>query len=202
MERLESLDQRECHSLLATHSMGRVAFTQHALPAIRPVNYTLQGTHIVLRTRADGLAAQLDGQVVAFEIDDVDADTESGWSVVVTGTARVVRETTDLVGARRAVPLPARTPRRLASRRVLGRPRPPHRCLHHARSGDRATALAAHRRGLKEDERGRRAAGSPVTGRADGPAGPVGDQQRPHRRTDLEMDVTGYGAGTFSLLVI
>ena len=97
MERLESLDQRECQSLLATHSVGRVAFTEHALPAIRPVNYTLQGTHIVLRTRADGLAARLDGQVVAFEIDDVDADTESGWSVVVTGTARVLRETTDLV---------------------------------------------------------------------------------------------------------
>ena len=94
MNRLESLDQRECHSLLATHSMGRVAFTERALPAIRPVNYTLQGNHIVLRTQADGLAARLDGQVVAFE---VDAESETGWSVVVTGTARVLREPADLV---------------------------------------------------------------------------------------------------------
>jgi nitroimidazol reductase NimA-like FMN-containing flavoprotein (pyridoxamine 5'-phosphate oxidase superfamily) len=97
MDRLESLDQRECQSLLATHSLGRVAFTEHALPAIRPVNYSLQGSHIVLRTRADGLAARLDGQVVAFEIDDVDVETESGWSVVVTGTARVLREPAELV---------------------------------------------------------------------------------------------------------
>ena len=97
MNRLEILDQRECQWLLATHSMGRVAFTERALPAIRPVNYTLHGTHIVLRTQADGLAARLDGQVVAFEIDDVDAETETGWSVVVTGTARVLRDTTDLV---------------------------------------------------------------------------------------------------------
>lgn len=97
MDRLESLDARECQSLLATHSIGRVAFTEHALPAIRPVNYILQGAHIVLRTRADGLAARLDGQIVAFEIDEVDAATESGWSVVVTGTARVLREPADLV---------------------------------------------------------------------------------------------------------
>ena len=97
MDRLESLDQRECQSLLASHSVGRVAFTEHALPAIRPVNYSVQGTRIVLRTRADGLAARLDGQVVAFEIDEVDAETESGWSVVVTGTARVLREPAELV---------------------------------------------------------------------------------------------------------
>jgi nitroimidazol reductase NimA-like FMN-containing flavoprotein (pyridoxamine 5'-phosphate oxidase superfamily) len=97
MDRLETLDARECHSLLATHSMGRVAFTERALPAIRPVNYTLQGNHIVLRTQADGLAARLDGQVVAFEIDEVDVESQSGWSVVVTGTARVLREPTDLV---------------------------------------------------------------------------------------------------------
>ena len=97
MDRLETLDALECRSLLATHSVGRVAFTEHALPAIRPVNYTLQGMHIVLRTRADGLAARLDGQIVAFEIDEVDHETQSGWSVVVTGTARVLRDPSELL---------------------------------------------------------------------------------------------------------
>ena len=72
---------------------SRTAF----IPAIRPVNYTLRGHNILLRTRADGLAARLDGQVVAFEIDEVDAESESGWSVVVTGTARVLHEPSDLV---------------------------------------------------------------------------------------------------------
>lgn len=97
MDRLESLDPHDCQALLASHSVGRVAFTEHALPAIRPVNYTVHGNRILLRTERDGLAARLDGQVVAFEIDDVDVETESGWSVVVTGTARVVREPTELL---------------------------------------------------------------------------------------------------------
>jgi nitroimidazol reductase NimA-like FMN-containing flavoprotein (pyridoxamine 5'-phosphate oxidase superfamily) len=132
MNRLESLDPRECHALLASHNVGRVAFTERALPAIRPVNYALQGNHIVLRTQADGLAARLDGQVVAFEIDEVDADTQTGWSVVVTGTARVLTDPSDLVRLD-AVPTsswagPDRstavciTPGQVTGRRILPRP--------------------------------------------------------------------------------
>ena len=97
MDRLETLDAQECRDLLGSRSVGRVAFTERALPAIRPVNYAMHGNHIVLRTRADGLAARLDGQVVAFEIDDVDTDSRTGWSVVVTGTARVLREPSELL---------------------------------------------------------------------------------------------------------
>jgi hypothetical protein len=46
---------------------------------------------VVLRTspRSD-LVPALDGVVVAFEADDVDAGAPSGWSVVVTGRAAVV----------------------------------------------------------------------------------------------------------------
>jgi uncharacterized protein len=97
MDRLETLSADECRDLLASRSVGRVAFTERALPAIRPVNYVLQGNHILLRTNADGLAARLDGQVVAFEIDDADTDSRTGWSVVVTGTARVLREAGELL---------------------------------------------------------------------------------------------------------
>ena len=97
MDRLETLDTQECRALLASHSVGRVAFTEYALPAIRPVNYTVHGTHIVLRTGADGLAARLDGQIVAFEIDEVDTAGRSGWSVVVTGSARVLRDEGELL---------------------------------------------------------------------------------------------------------
>jgi len=104
MDPLETLDSQECRALLASHTVGRVAFTEHALPAIRPVNYTVLGTHIVLRTSAGGLAARLDGQVVAFEIDDVDVDSHSGWSVVVTGTARVLRDPGELLRLDSTVP--------------------------------------------------------------------------------------------------
>lgn len=106
MTAIQTLSPRECLRLLAMRSVGRVAFTERALPSIRPVNYALVGRHIVLRTRADGLAARLDGQVVAFEVDDVDTDLETGWSVVATGCARVLREPGELARVD-AVPLAA-----------------------------------------------------------------------------------------------
>jgi len=87
---IESLTEQECLRLLAQRSVGRVAFTERALPTIRPVSYALVGRHIVLRTREAGLAARLDGQVVAFGVDDVDPEAETGWSVVVTGSARLL----------------------------------------------------------------------------------------------------------------
>ena len=90
MDRLQALTRGECLDLLGRRSLGRVAFTDRALPAIRPVNYALVGHQLVLRTQADGLGRRLDGQVVAFEVDDIDDAHETGWSVVVTGTARLL----------------------------------------------------------------------------------------------------------------
>jgi nitroimidazol reductase NimA-like FMN-containing flavoprotein (pyridoxamine 5'-phosphate oxidase superfamily) len=83
--------------LLAQCSLGRVAFTERALPAIRPVNYALVGHQLVLSTQAEGLGRRLDGQVVAFEVDDIDAAGGSGRSVVVMGTARLLRSPGELM---------------------------------------------------------------------------------------------------------
>lgn len=104
MDRLQILSRPECLQLLAERSLGRVAFTERALPSIRPVNYSLVGQHLLLRTAAEGLARRLDGQIVAFEVDDMDADLGSGWSVLVTGTARLVSAPGDLMRSD-AVPL-------------------------------------------------------------------------------------------------
>ena len=97
MDRLEALTRDECIDLLGRRTLGRVAFTERALPAIRPLNYALVGNQIVLQTDPHGLGARLDGQVVAFEVDEIDPVAETGWSVVVTGTARLLRSPSDLV---------------------------------------------------------------------------------------------------------
>jgi len=48
---------------------------------------------VLLRTSAASeLVRAIDGSVVAFEADEVDAATHSGWSVVVTGEATVVTD--------------------------------------------------------------------------------------------------------------
>lgn len=94
---LEVLDDAECTRLLANGSVGRVAVTVAAIPAIFPVHYAMLGRSVVFRT-APGttLQAALEGAVVAFEIDDVDAATQCGWSVLVVGRV------SELTGDRRA----------------------------------------------------------------------------------------------------
>jgi uncharacterized protein len=84
-----TLDRQECLSLLPTVPIGRLVFTVRALPAVIPVNFALDGNEIVVRTaRGSSLAAAVRGAVVAFEVDEYDAQTCTGWSVTVTGRAR------------------------------------------------------------------------------------------------------------------
>ncbi|SNX56058.1 nitroimidazol reductase NimA-like FMN-containing flavoprotein (pyridoxamine 5'-phosphate oxidase superfamily) [Streptomyces sp. TLI_55] len=88
------LERQECLRLLAEVPMGRIVHTRQALPAVLPVNFCLDGDGaVLLRTAAASeLVRAIDGAVVAFEADQVDAGTHSGWSVVVTGAASVVRD--------------------------------------------------------------------------------------------------------------
>lgn len=80
---LEILDEDECRALLARAVIGRIVFTHHALPAIQPVNFALSDGDIVIRTsRRSRLATAASDTVVAFEIDDFDAEKRTGWSVV------------------------------------------------------------------------------------------------------------------------
>jgi uncharacterized protein len=87
----EALDEQECLRLLGTTAIGRVAYTEAALPAIRPVSYTLRDGAVVIPTQADSsLAFALRGAVVAFEADSYDHAARTGWSVTVVGPSWVV----------------------------------------------------------------------------------------------------------------
>ncbi|GAX56488.1 pyridoxamine 5'-phosphate oxidase family protein [Streptomyces olivochromogenes] len=88
------LGREECLRLLEGAPIGRVVHTRHALPAVLPVNFCLDvDSAVLMRTSADSeLAAAVDGVVIAFEADEVDATAHSGWSVVVTGRATVVTD--------------------------------------------------------------------------------------------------------------
>ncbi|WAZ19507.1 pyridoxamine 5'-phosphate oxidase family protein [Streptomyces cinnabarinus] len=96
------LDSAEALRLLGSVSFGRIVFTQHALPTIRPVNHVLDGGDIVIRTH-DGAAltsrtrqSGSPGVVVAYEADVIDPLTHLGWSVVVTGYAHLVTDADEL----------------------------------------------------------------------------------------------------------
>lgn len=90
---LEQLDREECLRLLGTMPIGRFVFTSGGLPAIQPVNFVMDRGQIVFRTReGTKLVAVREGTVVAFEVDDIDTGTGTGWSVTVVGKAWILDE--------------------------------------------------------------------------------------------------------------
>jgi len=102
---LEVLSSGECLDLLCTQAVGRVGLSVGALPVVLPVNFVVDGEHIILRTGfGTKLSAALRNAVVCFEVDDIDQRDQTGWSVLVTGTAH------ELVGtdAAHAATLPLR----------------------------------------------------------------------------------------------
>ncbi|MET7702556.1 MULTISPECIES: pyridoxamine 5'-phosphate oxidase family protein [unclassified Streptomyces] len=96
--RMVELGRHEALKLLGSAQLGRVAFTDQALPAIRPVNHVMDGDTIVIRTHSGSalLKRTLDSEVVAYEADLLDPAARTGWSVVVTGIATRVSDPDDL----------------------------------------------------------------------------------------------------------
>jgi nitroimidazol reductase NimA-like FMN-containing flavoprotein (pyridoxamine 5'-phosphate oxidase superfamily) len=124
---LSVLTVEECWTLLGAGGVGRVGYSENALPVILPIDYTIAGRRIMLRCRGEGLASRLHGQVVAFEVDHVEAGDHSGWSVLVTGTCRALSSTGELVRSASVPPswagpdhqtLIAITPGKLEGRRL------------------------------------------------------------------------------------
>lgn len=123
-----ALDRQECLRLLAKVPVGRVVYTRQALPALLPVNFSLDTDASVLLRTSPGsdLVRAIDGVVVAFEADEFDAATRSGWSVVVTGRATVVtdpaeHERLSQAGPRSWMPLQDAVFVRIESEMVTGR---------------------------------------------------------------------------------
>ncbi len=87
------LSPTECLRLLGAGVIGRVVFTESALPAAQPVTYLLDGEEIVFRTRnGSKLAAATRNAVVGFQADEFDVATRTGWSVLGVGQAYEVRD--------------------------------------------------------------------------------------------------------------
>lgn len=88
---LEILDETECVRLLSTAVIGRLAYTEDALPAIQPLSFAVHDGQVVIPTRAGTkVAAASRGAVVAFEADAFDPASRTGWNVTVVGPSRVV----------------------------------------------------------------------------------------------------------------
>jgi nitroimidazol reductase NimA-like FMN-containing flavoprotein (pyridoxamine 5'-phosphate oxidase superfamily) len=91
------LERGDCLRRLAGGGIGRVVYTDSAMPAIQPVNYFLDGEEIIFRTEDDSkLVIATRHAIVAFEVDDINGQTRTGWSVVGIGEAYEIVDPTRL----------------------------------------------------------------------------------------------------------
>lgn len=98
---LEVIPRHECLELLRGSFLGRVVVAMGALPAALPVTYRVMGEDIVFAT---GPGTKLEGAVrkavVAFEVDEIDPATRTGWSVLVTGWSELLTGPDDVAAVK------------------------------------------------------------------------------------------------------
>jgi nitroimidazol reductase NimA-like FMN-containing flavoprotein (pyridoxamine 5'-phosphate oxidase superfamily) len=98
-DHLKVLDREECLRRLEAHGVGRIGAIVCGRPVVYPVNYAIYDGAIVFRTRRGGeLDSATNGEVAAFEIDDVDHLYHEGWSVLVVGRCSPVNDVAELEG--------------------------------------------------------------------------------------------------------
>jgi len=87
---LEELSTQECFDLLASGRVGRLVYVDEQGPVAIPVNYAMAGTDIVFRVEQGTKRLALEQPLVAFEVDHIDEEARSAWSVIVRGAAHEV----------------------------------------------------------------------------------------------------------------
>ena len=88
---LREIPRSDCLRLLSGRTMGRIVFNDADGPLLIPVNYVVDGNSVLIATSAFGsLAQNFQRGQVAFEVDQIDDSSGSGWSVLVRGSAEYV----------------------------------------------------------------------------------------------------------------
>lgn len=111
----QELDVPECMRLLGTAVVGRLGFTQAALPALQPVTYRLaDGSVLIPAVPGSRATSAIRDGIVVLGVDSFAAGSLEGWAINVVGPIRLVDgslllEPVLVSGWRRAPALPGRT---------------------------------------------------------------------------------------------
>jgi uncharacterized protein len=123
-----AMSEQQCRDLLRQRNVGRVGWQAADGPQILPVNYVWHDETVIFRTSPYGLLSELIRPTdVVLEIDELDLDHHSGWSVTVHGRAEAVAEPAEvstLWGVENLVPWAPGVRNlfiRIVPRRVTGR---------------------------------------------------------------------------------
>lgn len=96
---LTDMTAAECRKHLASGGVGRFLFVEQGRgPVAIPVNFRMDGDDVIFRTSPDdGMAAAVQQQQhVSFDVDHIDDARSEGWSVLLTGTARIITDEAEL----------------------------------------------------------------------------------------------------------
>ena len=125
---LRELDEEECWALLGPSGVGRVAYNDSRGPTCMPVAFAIDGRTVLVRVSPYAeLAQNLPGTPAAIEVDELDHERRTGWSVVLRGVVQAVAIDDLPAPESRPVPWPAGqrplhlrlTPSTVTGRRLL-----------------------------------------------------------------------------------
>jgi transcriptional regulator with XRE-family HTH domain len=94
---LETLTTQQCREHLASGGVGRLLFVEPGRgPVAIPLNYVMDGDDIIFRTGRQANIADAVRQKVSFDVDHIDDTLSEGWSVLLSGTARIITDPAEL----------------------------------------------------------------------------------------------------------
>jgi nitroimidazol reductase NimA-like FMN-containing flavoprotein (pyridoxamine 5'-phosphate oxidase superfamily) len=86
LDDIEFLPWRECLRLLTEGSVGCLGLPSVGHPELRPVNYVVEGSAVIIRTgEGQILDAGRHGLSASMQVFDIDAVEHTGWSVQIGG---------------------------------------------------------------------------------------------------------------------
>ncbi len=96
--RFNALPATECTTRLQSGKVGRVGWNTTDGPLVLPVTYAYRDGQIIFRTSPYGVLSELRSvRQVAFEVDDFDVVSRTGWSVMARGRAKAAVKPDELV---------------------------------------------------------------------------------------------------------
>ena len=91
------LDREQCLAKLAGAQIGRLGVIEARHPVVLPINFVLDGDAPVMAT-VDGVKARAArGRPACLEVDEIDPDRQTGWSVLVRGRLEDVSHDSDVL---------------------------------------------------------------------------------------------------------
>lgn len=90
---VDKLAEPECRELIKPGGVGRIAFELAGRLTVLPVNFAVHQGAVVIRTDPTTAIGRYGAGPVAFEVDRIDDGMHEGWSILISGTARLAEPT-------------------------------------------------------------------------------------------------------------